>query len=502
MTDESERRADPFAEAARAEWLRRRRLKRALIALLATCPLVLVIGGWAYLRYAAGSKLSRAIAAADRLDPGWRLAEIEAKRAVVPAAENSAPRVRSAYAQIPRTWLKPKPRGAEGDPDGPSRGAALFEIVAAVDPAVRLDDDQAAGLRAELAELAGAVAEARGLAGFPRGRYPLSIAPNFLATHFPHVQEARQVARLLQLDVMLRAQEGDIDGALDSCRALMNVGRSIGNEPTTISQLVRMAIEGVSLTAVQRTLAQGQASDAALAKVQDLLADESAQPLLLTAIRGDRAGFDGLLRNLASGEVSLGELGGPAEPGRTDPIKGVLFASAWFRYNRGLTLEFMNRAVEIAKRPTYEQPGLWECWGEQVKTPKEYVGMTSGALAYLLLPALDAVHVSYLRSRAQLNGAWLMIALERYRLAHGRWPDPLSADAIHPPADPWTGAPMRFTRIDGGWAVYSVGPDRTDNGGKFHPTGQVGPGTDVGYRLYDIDRRRRPPEAKAPKPAP
>ena len=496
MTEALELPENLFAEDAQSDLRRRRHLKRVLIALLAFSPVVLVVGAWLALRSAAGSKLRSALATADRLDPGWRLAELESKRAVVPDTENSAPRVRAAFAMIPRDWLKPMPRGAKGNAKGPPRGNALFESFGSIDPAVQFDDDQVAGLRAELADLAGAAAEARGLADLPRGRYPITYAPNFFGTLLPHAQEARQVARLLQLDAMFRAQEGDTDGALDSCRALMNVGRSLGDEPIAISQLVRMAIEGVSLQALQRTLAQGQASDEALAKVQDLLADETAQPLLLHALRGERAGSDQLFRKLGTGELSLGELGNPREP--TGSIPTYFNPSAWIEYNRGLNLDFMTRAVEIAKRPTNEQPDLWDRWGEETKSPKDYIGMVTGTLAHLLLPPSQALGHSYLRTRAELNSVWLMIAVERYRLAYGSWPDPkTSADALHPPPDPWIDGPVRFSRIEGGWAVYSIGPDRVDNGGTFHPRRRTDPGTDVGYRLWDVDHRRQPPAPQA-----
>jgi len=305
------------------------------------------------------------------------------------------------------------------------------------------------------------------------------------------------------MDAMLRAQHGDIDGALDSCRALLNVGRSIGDEPIMISQLVRMAIEGVSLAAIQRTLAQGEASDSALAKVDDLLADEAAQPRMLIAVRGERAGFDDLLKKLGTGEVSIGELSNSKERWGIDPRKGFLYVNAWLRYNRALSLGFMNRAVEIAKHPTHEQAELWARWRVQTKPPKTYLGMVAGTFTYLLLPRVDAFHTSYFRTLAEINSVRLMIAMERYRLAHGHWPELKgSADVLHVPADPWIDGPMRSNRIEGGWAVYSVGPDRTDNGGTFHPRRRTDPGTDVGYRLWDVDRRRRPPVPKVPAEGP
>ena len=53
----------------------------------------------------------------------------------------------------------------------------------------------------------------------------------------------------------------------------------------------------------------------------------------------------------------------------------------------------------------------------------------------------------------------------------GQFPDQL--DELAPasielvPRDPFDGQPMRLARTDRGWAIYSVGPDLTDDHG--HP---------------------------------
>ena len=64
-------------------------------------------------------------------------------------------------------------------------------------------------------------------------------------------------------DAAIRAHDSDADGALESCRAVFCVGRSIGDEPFLISQLVRVAIGGVALNSIRRALAQGEPSEQA-----------------------------------------------------------------------------------------------------------------------------------------------------------------------------------------------------------------------------------------------
>lgn len=53
------------------------------------------------------------------------------------------------------------------------------------------------------------------------------------------------------------------------------------------------------------------------------------------------------------------------------------------------------------------------------------------------------------------------------------------------PLDAYDGKPIRYRRLADGVVVYSVGADGKDDGGKA--------GADLGYRLWDVDRRRQPP---------
>src|SRR5437899_6990848 len=81
----------------RARW--GRRLLRAFLLLV-----VLAIGAYLVFSYLAGRELAAAIAEADRLDPGWRLDDLEAAGAAIPDAENSALQVTAAERLLAGSW--------------------------------------------------------------------------------------------------------------------------------------------------------------------------------------------------------------------------------------------------------------------------------------------------------------------------------------------------------------------------------------------------------------
>src|SRR5205085_7928808 len=136
------------------------------------------------------------------------------------------------------------------------------------------------------------------------GRHELQIARSpLLDTKLPETHVCPTVARLLGADAAIRAHDGDIDGALDSCRAQLGVARSIGDEPFLMSVAVRLEIGGWAMKSARRVLGQGEPSDAALARLQAVILDEVAEPILLRGIKGERAAMDELIRRLVDGEV-------------------------------------------------------------------------------------------------------------------------------------------------------------------------------------------------------
>src|SRR5262249_20954983 len=152
----------------------------------------LAVGWYAYLYSLADRRLRDALAEADRLDPGWRMPELEASRALLPDSENAAVHVLAASTLQPAGWpyWDRGPVGQES-PQEMEKRQALAESLNNLEPAVLLNDDQVKALRVELTRAADAVKEARKVADFPRGRYAVAWRRDFISTLLPHAQNAR-----------------------------------------------------------------------------------------------------------------------------------------------------------------------------------------------------------------------------------------------------------------------------------------------------------------------
>jgi hypothetical protein len=481
-----------------------------LITVLALVVLV-PAGAYLYAWIAAERALRDAVRETEQLDPRWRLAEIEADRARVPDERNAAGPALKARGLMPGSWPAWDLPYSGTDPDGEARRRALEESFGELDPPQQLNEQQLAALRAEMKRAATALAEARKLKDYPEGRYPITYSADFITTLTPHLQEARMVAYLLQFDVLLRAQEGDADGALGSCRATLNDGRSLGDEPFLISQLVRMAVRAIAVGQTQRVLAQGEPSETALRSLQELLEKEEAEPLMLTATRGERAGWDQLLdavqkrqtkttaRDLVKLAGGRGLRGYGLAEGPSALLETLALSSnAVVTSQRAAMLRYMTRAVEISKLPPEQR---YDRFQELAKARED-----QPLLVRLLVPALAKVADADRRSGTQVRCAAVALAAERYRRDRGRWPETLKAlkeagylRAV--PTDPYDGRPLRWRRLDDGAVVYSVGPHGQDNGGKMDFHNVMAEGTNLGFRLWDVTKRRQPaPPPKLPEP--
>jgi hypothetical protein len=348
-----------------------------------------------------------------------------------------------------------------------------------------------------MAPLEAALVEGRKLAGLSRGRHEVRWNEiNPLNTPLPHVNGTRLVADLLALDGEVRAHEGNGDGAVTSCRAALNAGRVLGDEPMLESQLVRAGVHDVVVQALEEVLARAEPPEPALAALQQALEEEAAEPLLQIAARGHRAGLHELMLTLESGELDRHALaaGGIAagEHSLTAGVRTILNDPALYhttslRYAHAWLLEYMTQFVEITQLPLHEQQArLEELMSESTTVPPA---------AKPLVPSLRDITLVYQRSQALLRSAVLAVAAERYRRALGRWPDK-AADLVPKyvrdiPTDPFDGKPFRLAAHKPGIVFYAVELDGKDDGGKFEELNSYRDGSDLGFRLWHPEQRRK-----------
>jgi hypothetical protein len=415
------------------------------------------------------------VAELNRTDPGWRLEQLEAKRPVVPPERNSATRIAAAKRLLPAGWSK--------------QFQQLRPTLGARPAGAALTPSQLAAVRALRQGAAAALAEARPLADVPEGRHPVNYSRVGLMTLLPHAEDTRLVAELLGLDALSQALDGRLGEALTACRAAVNAGRSLGDEPSVVTQLARMACVSLGTRDAEWVLGHGAPPEPEAAELQRLLEREAAEPVLLITARGERGLMHWVMSAATTGDLEPGPVPVTAvlgnEPGLAEELKAMPSGLA-ARQAHAWLLRHLTRFAEIARRPDHQQVEAVREWDRIKHTAPDGARL-------LLVDGPKLVEIC-LRHRAGVRCAAVALAVERFRLKHGRWPDAL-AD-LGPellkevPVDPYDGKPLRYRRLPEGVTVYAVGPDGRDDGGKLDAANAGRAGSDVGFRLWDVERRR------------
>jgi hypothetical protein len=233
-----------------------------------------------------------------------------------------------------------------------------------------------------------------------------------------------------------------------------------------------------------------------------LLQLEDQSNLQLPVLRGERAALHQICTILESGEFDaerfFQDVGLPSTP-----LDRYL---PWKTRNdivceHPLLLSLMTERIEAAQKPLHEQVVA----DRDFKARVDGLRLSRSARLAAIPYAVTGFGEAHRRFHALLRCQVALVAAERYRRAQGKWPE--SLERLRPgflsevPLDPYDGRPLRYKRLADGVVAYSVGPDGTDDGGTLDRDNPVKPGTDLGYRLWDVPQRRqqlRPAPAAAP----
>ena len=458
---------------------------RSVFALMIVVP-CLLLAGRTYYRNAGANKLFDHIDKLDRDDPGWRLADVEAKyNAELPADDENAMVVAmNVCGKLGRTYE--------------TKRFAFKDVEKQPTNALYRDKD-AKALRGLLQGYPAEAAEAKSIRTLTKeAGVPVRFAANPMALRMKEVQDVRGVQGFLQLLVHQALLDGKPDPAMEYVQAMSRMPRAIGKHPTLIGLLVRIAMGSIACGSTERTLAMGEPKEAALAELQASLTYEAEQVKWTRTLRAERGTFHRMIEGFDSGEFDRSALGGTAKGGLQSAGEMWLLRTNIHRDSLfGLT---MFEKLLVASEKTYaeQKRAIMEVEDELKTDPYRHV------LSSILLPSLTHVADASLRSTGQLRAVSVGIAVERYRLKFGKWPATLAdiPKDILPavPNDPFTDKPIQYKHLPDGVTVYTIGSDGDDDGGPIRDL-QDYPNTmkrDWGIKLYHPELRRQP----APPPEP
>jgi hypothetical protein len=286
-------------------------------------------------------------------------------------------------------------------------------------------------------------------------RYPTRFSQG-VTMLLPHVQALRQGARLLALEVQVRAHRQDAQGAADSIQAMLRLSESLKNEPLIVSQLVRVACNGMATNQLTGLMPHVDFADADLVRLQLELRQIRNQDGLRCALIGERV-------------IGIETIRDPA-------ILGGGWLSPWslVRPQAGrIHLEFMNAQLDAARRPWPEALQIARQLNANLKRSEDEASGLGKPIYSLMLmsgPGLEAAFTALARRSARNDATDAAIAVELYRRQHDSLPAQL-ADLVPEflpalPLDPFDGQSLRYLPGKDEYLIYNVGPDGVDQGGE------------------------------------
>ena len=248
----------------------------------------------------------------------------------------------------------------------------------------------------------------------------------------PRLLDLRTLSNAIAIDALLDRKAGRVDEASRKTAAGLAVAASIRNEPSLISQLIRIAVATEQCEAARALIAGGAPSKAALETLARALADNRQTDPLRVGLLGElRYGLDQLV---TMEESPVGRISRP-------------LLRPFMRLTKVHYLREMERLIEIQAGPRPHPPFP--------DSPRPRLDWRWFAAS--VLPGLTRAVDTGDKYDSVLGVTEVGVALRRYRWDRGSYPDELSALVpaylARLPVDPATGRPPAYARTGAGFRL-------------------------------------------------
>ena len=282
----------------------------------------------------------------------------------------------------------------------------------------------------------------------------LAQRPDYVPKHegelltmtFMEYGQLKRAAFLLGTRGRIRAVEGDLGGALGDFEKVVSVANFIDHEPSVIGSCVNVAIANRLLRTIVETSPAFRGQTQEFARLRAIPA--KLHPVnFARGLEGDAA----FALSLATHRWDAAALGMSGD-------NGALAEASYFEATRA-----------------FWGPAVVQCWADDLeaarKTPSDLnsprfsfqnmkklvsSGGPAGRIAELICPAGSDFGNTVTSATTYKQLAVLSLAA----IEKGVRPD------VSKTHDPFGSGPYHLLTSNGGWAVYSVGEDRIDNGGR------------------------------------
>lgn len=322
----------------------------------------------------------------------------------------------------------------------------------------------------------------------PHSRFPIHY-DDLAKAMLPHLAFLLNLARTLQLRAVAELAAGRNQDAFADVHLAFYLADSLQSEPFAISQFVRCRMLEEDLQAVWEGLRVPRWTEDQLKTFQQYLVSFDLLSKYAQTAKADLAFTCAWIDSLASDPLTYYMMDNVQffSDAQMEIIDNV-FPRGWYFQNELSAARFFqdDLATEASPQNQRVYPSLSQTNAQRFnKLPT-----TLFTFAYKHLGSTLAPH-KFAHTQTDINLALVACALERFRLAHGRFPENL--DALTPayleklPHDLINGEPLQYRiTADGRFILYSVGWNEKDDGGAF-PSSPVEENKPRSFALYHAE---------------
>jgi hypothetical protein len=272
----------------------------------------------------------------------------------------------------------------------------------------------------------------------------------------PDFAQVRALSRDIAYRAVWEGTQGNVEEAIVWVTAGMRLANDLTAHPTTMAQLIRIAIAANALQALQDILSENELPDSLPPEFFEELAGLRNRKNLATFFKGERCYGDALYTNMSL-------------------VANPLSRTLTIRPSQLKQNELLSQLADAVLEEDYEKRKI-------LLTPIDEFASSAAKMSTIrallnpfhlmvkvCMPAYARISSACDRGIAEADLCGMAIALKKYKGMHGGYPDALTS--LVPvfletlPQDPFCGEPYCYRREGDGFLLYSVGDNGVDDGG-------------------------------------
>ena len=303
----------------------------------------------------------------------------------------------------------------------------------------------------------------------PHSRFPVQWEKIFTVT-VSHLSPLQSAARICALRAEAHFAQGNGLAGYEDLQLHLRLGTALDKEPTTICWLGSNFVFYLAIDSIRKGIAAHAWDDATLTRIDADLAKLAPLVRYKWAMESERGILnDGCALAQAADRNSLETIiASLTGIGRSDLIPSTL-SKSWLYRNQLRSNEYVDEMLARIDAASWRY--IPTPLGQSLLSPEpRRLERLNYALFYEVMPLYSTMENVALFTHTRVQCARTAVALERWRLARGAYPEALAA--LVPgllsvvPHDVIDGQPLRYRRTEeGGYLLYSIGIDAKDHGG-------------------------------------